>query len=137
MTKIKNKNRGTSIVLAANSSPTLNDITFSELTGILDKVSEIDPVLHRAIQEKKLISVSTGNASPCINLLRVNETCAKLAETADFLVLIGVGRGVLTNYYANFTCDSLRLAVIKNESIAHFLGGSNFDAVCHFEQKNV
>jgi len=51
------------------------------------------------------------------------------------VIIVGMGRTIHTNYYAQFSCDSLKLAVIKNESVANFLGGQNFDAICDFQCK--
>ena len=45
-----------------------------------------------------------------------------------------MGRAVHTNLNAVFTCDSLKLAMIKNERLASTLGGSLYDVVCKFDQ---
>jgi len=122
--------------MAANSTPALNDITVHELDEVLKGIAAIDPLVELSLQSKKLSAVSTGSGSPCLNLLRVTEKCAKEAETVDFVVIVGMGRAIHTNYTARFSCDSLKLAVIKNESVADFLGGRNFDAICDFQVRS-
>ena len=52
----------------------------------------------------------------------------------DLVVLEGMGRAIHTNYYAAFTCDTLKLAMIKNTRLAQTLfNGKSFDSVCRFE----
>ena len=42
--------RGTQVVLAANSLPALNDITYRELLGLVDAVAQNDAVFHDAVR---------------------------------------------------------------------------------------
>lgn len=56
--------------------------------------------------------------------------------TADLIVLEGMGRAVHTNIDAEFVCDSLKLAIIKNRWLAKRLGGDMFSVVCKFESVN-
>jgi len=129
--------RGTKVILAANSTPALNDVTFDEVETLFEDISKIDGLLNESIYNQNLTCVSTGSGSPCLNLLRVTEKCANIAQEVDLVVIVGMGRAVHTNYYAKFLCDSLKLAVIKNESVANFLGGGIFDAICFFEETNL
>ena len=67
--------RGTSVVLAANSQPAINDITAPELSEAVQKAAELDPVIRRAVLEAALIVVPSGNDLPVIDLRKVLDTC--------------------------------------------------------------
>lgn len=56
-----------------------------------------------------------------------------LAMETDLIVLEGMGRALHTNLYAQFKCDVLKLAIVKNEFLAISLGGSLFSVICKFE----
>jgi type II pantothenate kinase len=43
-----------------------------------------------------------------------------------------MGRGVESNLDAQFSCDALNLAMIKDAMIAKRNGGKLFDVVCRF-----
>jgi hypothetical protein len=43
-----------------------------------------------------------------------------------------MGRGVESNLDAEFTCDALNIAMIKDEIVAKQVGGKLFDVVCRF-----
>ena len=43
-------------------------------------------------------------------------------------------RAVHTNYDAKFTCESIKLAVIKNRWLAQRLGGDMYSVVFRYEQ---
>ena len=55
------------VVLCANSKPALNDVTYTELLCILEKVCGICPILGKAISSGQLSVVSTGHGSPCLD----------------------------------------------------------------------
>ncbi|KAL4220369.1 Pantothenate kinase 4 [Mactra antiquata] len=59
---------GTKVILCANSKPTLNDVTFQELSIILRFVSLICPVIGKALSEGKLVAMASGQGSPCLDL---------------------------------------------------------------------
>jgi type II pantothenate kinase len=50
------------------------------------------------------------------------------------IIIEGMGRALHTNYDARFTCDSLKVAVVKNEWLARRLGGQLFAVIFKFEQ---
>jgi len=52
-----------------------------------------------------------------------------LQEEADLVVLEGMGRAVHTNYDAEFCCESLKIAVVKNQWLANRLGGQVFSVI--------
>lgn len=58
------------------------------------------------------------------------------ADRADLIVIEGMGRAIHTNFYAQFSCDSLKAAVLKNRWLARRLGGDMFSAVFKFERGN-
>ncbi len=66
---------GTTVVLAANSQPSINDITAPELSEAVQKAAELDPVIRRAELEAALIVVPSGNDLPVIDLRKVLGSC--------------------------------------------------------------
>jgi damage-control phosphatase, subfamily II, stand-alone protein len=124
--------RGTEVVVAANSVPSINDVTVPEMEDIMERAGRIDGVLGQMRTAGKWRLVSSGNDMPVIDLRRVSVAVAKEAEDADLVVLEGMGRGIETNLYAKFTVDSLKLAMIKHEEVATCLGGKLYDCVCQF-----
>ncbi len=63
--------RGTAVVLAANSRPSINDITADELWGVVARAAAQDRVLARALDEEALKVVPSGNDLPVIDLTKV------------------------------------------------------------------
>jgi type II pantothenate kinase len=43
-----------------------------------------------------------------------------------------MGRGVESNLDARFSCDALKLAMIKDDAVARRHGGKMFDVVCRW-----
>ncbi len=62
--------------------------------------------------------------------------CAAVIEhEVDLVVLEGTGRAIYTNIDAQFSCESLKVAVIKNLWLANRLGGGDiFSVVFKYEQ---
>ena len=82
----------------------------------------------------RLFVVGNGQGSPCLDLRRVPDAVADAAVGADFVILIGMGRAVHTNFSARFRCASLKLALVKNAHLARRLfGGDIMDCVCLYE----
>lgn len=52
---------------------------------------------------------------------------------ADLVVLEGMGRAIHTNFDATFACESLKVAVIKNQWLATRLGGDMYSVVFKYE----
>jgi len=50
----------------------------------------------------------------------------------DLLVIEGMGRSVHTNLNAHFTCETLKIAVIKNRWLARKLGGDLYAVICSY-----
>lgn len=127
--------RGTDVILTANSSPSLNDVTHDELLALLDEAEQLDATLRAARGTGRLRCIASGNNAPLIDLTRLSsELVQRLrAEPVDLLVLEGMGRALETNYDTRFTCDALKIAMIKDQGVADALGGEVYDLVCRFE----
>lgn len=64
--------RGTTVVMAANSSPCINDITAEELLPLLQQAAKHDACIQRALLEGCLTVVPSGNALAVIDLQQVS-----------------------------------------------------------------
>uniref|UniRef100_A0A8C5J5Z8 4'-phosphopantetheine phosphatase n=1 Tax=Junco hyemalis TaxID=40217 RepID=A0A8C5J5Z8_JUNHY len=127
--------RGTEVILACNSGPALNDVTYSESLIVTERIAAMDPVIHSALRDEKLLLVQTGSSSPCLDLSRLDQGLAVLVRErqTDLVVIEGMGRAIHTNYYAVLRCESLKLAVIKNSWLADRLGGKIFSVIFKYE----
>uniref|UniRef100_A0A673NDL9 4'-phosphopantetheine phosphatase n=1 Tax=Sinocyclocheilus rhinocerous TaxID=307959 RepID=A0A673NDL9_9TELE len=127
--------RGTEVVLASNSGPALNDVTNSELQILTERIAAMDPVIHAALKEDRLALVQNGSSSPCLDLSRLDKVLATVVRErgTDLVIIEGMGRAIHTNYYAMLSCESLKLAVIKNSWLAERLGGKIFSVVFKYE----
>jgi type II pantothenate kinase len=121
--------QGTQVVIAANELPTLNDMTAADVRALWPALEEAAPELRQCAIE----TVSTGTAEPLIDLSRVSRGLNEAATDADLVILEGMGRALESNYDARFDCDVLKIAMIKDEFVARWLGGSVYDVVCRFE----
>ncbi|MBN3306777.1 PANK4 kinase, partial [Amia calva] len=128
--------RGTEVVLASNSGPALNDVTYSELQILTERIAAMDTVIQTGIKEERLILVQSGSSSPCLDLSRLDKTLATVVRErhTDLVIIEGMGRAIHTNYYATLRCESLKLAVIKNSWLAERLGGVLFSVVFKYEE---
>uniref|UniRef100_A0A0E0M3T8 Pantothenate kinase 2 n=1 Tax=Oryza punctata TaxID=4537 RepID=A0A0E0M3T8_ORYPU len=146
---------GTEVVLVANSFPALNDVTANELPGIVAEAAKHCGVLRKAAEAGGLIFdamagiqddlkdepvsvplmvVENGCGSPCIDFRQVSSELAAAAKDADLLILEGMGRSLHTNLNARFKCDTLKLAMVKNQRLAEKLfNGNIYDCICKFE----
>jgi damage-control phosphatase, subfamily II, stand-alone protein len=120
--------RGTRVVMAANERPTLNDMSIEDVRRWWPRMCEAEPSLARLAIE----AVSTGTGEPLIDLSKVSAELNKEAEDADLVVLEGMGRGVESNLDAEFSCDALNIAMVKDEAVARRVGGRMYDLVCRF-----
>ncbi|XP_052175011.1 pantothenate kinase 2-like [Diospyros lotus] len=147
--------RGTEVVLVANSLPALNDVTAMELPDIVAEAAKHCDILRRAaeaggllvdaminIQDASretspsvpLMVVENGCGSPCIDLRQVSSELAAVAKDADLVILEGMGRSLHTNFNAQFKCDALKLAMVKNQRLAEkLIKGNIYDCVCRYE----
>jgi damage-control phosphatase, subfamily II, stand-alone protein len=124
---------GTRVLIAANHLPALNDITVGEIRALLPRLQAVDPALDALLRSGRIVPLDTGNTIPMIDLRRVSDEVNRHAPQTDLLILEGMGRAVETNIDAKFTCDSLKLAMIKDKLVAARCGGKLFDTVCKFD----
>ncbi len=124
---------GATVVLAANATPSLNDITHPELIDVLDRAAEIDEPFGKLLGTNRITSVASGCGTPLIDLAAISESCNAAAEGADLIILEGMGRSVESNYYVRFTCDVLKIALLKDREVARRLGAELYEPVCRFE----
>lgn len=121
--------RGTRVVLTANERPTLNDMTIHDVNGWWPQIVEIEPSLRDLPIER----VSSGTGEPLIDLIKVSPELNHAAADADLVILEGMGRGVESNLDAQFDCDALNLAMLKDANVAGRIGGKLYDVVCQFK----
>ncbi|KAK3040783.1 hypothetical protein RJ639_029127 [Escallonia herrerae] len=119
--------RGTQVVLAANDLPSINDVTYPEL--LKDETGKLV-----GVDTSNLLTANSGNDLPVIDLTRVSQELAYLASDADLVILEGMGRGIETNLYAQFKCDSLKIGMVKHPEVAQFLGGRLYDCVFKYNE---
>jgi type II pantothenate kinase len=120
--------RGTSVVLAANERPTLNDMTIHDVRAWWPRILEAEPSLAGLPIE----SASTGTGEPLIDLARVSPELNRASVDADLVILEGMGRGIESNLHAEFSCDALNLAMLKDVAVSKRVGGKLYDVVCRF-----
>ena len=131
--------RGTRVILTANATPSLNDVTHDELRDLIAQVAAFDPPLREALDDGRLSLVASGNHAPLIDLGAVSPDLAEAVVEAgvDLVILEGMGRAVESNFDAELTCDTLKLAMIKDRGVAEGLcelqpGTEVFDLVMRF-----
>jgi type II pantothenate kinase len=124
---------GARVTLAANTAPALNDVTASELTDLLARAGPMDKTLARALADHRLAIVASGARAPLIDLAQLSTDCVERTADADLILLHGMGRAVESNLHAQFSCDALWVAVLKDEAIAARLGGRLFDCILRFQ----
>ncbi|KAL8140787.1 hypothetical protein V2J09_006808 [Rumex salicifolius] len=147
--------RGTEVVLVANSLPALNDITAAELPDIIAEAAKHCDIVRKAAEaggllvdamtniedgskdaspSVPLMVVENGCGSPCLDLRQVSSELAAAAKDADLIILEGMGRALHTNFNAQFKCDALKLAMVKNQRLAEkLINGNIYDCVCRYE----
>ncbi|KAK0087884.1 hypothetical protein PV325_013873 [Microctonus aethiopoides] len=128
--------RGTKVILCANSMPALNDVTYPELLVTLRDAANISKDIKYALKENRLMAMETAQAGPCLDLSRLNvDLClAMIKQNVDLVVIEGMGRTLHTNLYARLNCECLKLAVVKNRWLALRLGGDMYAVICKYEK---
>lgn len=128
--------QGTTVVLSANTEPSLNDVTHPELVGLIDRVGNFDATIQNALQTRQLRLIESGNWAPLMDLTKVSPQLASACEELpiDLVVLEGMGRSMESNPDCKLTCDCLRLAMVKDLGVAESFGAELFDLVMRYEQ---
>ncbi|XP_021713863.1 uncharacterized protein At2g17340-like [Chenopodium quinoa] len=125
--------RGTQVILAANELPSINDVTYTELFDILSQLKDENGQLM-GVDTSKLLIANSGNDLPVIDLTSVSQELAYVASDADLVILEEMGRGIETNLYAQFKCDSIKIGMVKHPEVAQFLGGRLYDCVFKYNE---
>lgn len=125
--------RGSRVTLAANSGPTLNDITAGELGRLFEQAAEFDDTMRGLLDQRRVRVVGSGNATPLIDLSRLSGECVDAVADADLIVLVGMGRSIESNWSTRFTCDALRIARVKLDIVARHIGAAMFDCVVRLD----
>lgn len=127
--------RRTHVLLCANSTPALNDITAQELEEVMWRVAEVCPVVREARGCGMLRVMGSGQGSPCLDLRKLDgDLCTAISEeNVDLVVIEGMGRALHTNLKARLSCECLKVAVVKNQWLADRLGGPIFSVICVYE----
>jgi uncharacterized protein with ATP-grasp and redox domains len=127
--------RGTGVILTANETPSLNDITHTELVILIDRVAKLDPLISKSLKSGELELISSGNGAPLIDLRRINSRLAEAVyrRDVDLCVIEGMGRAIETNFDAAFDCDTLKLAMIKDLGVGEAMGAELYDLVLRFD----
>lgn len=121
------------VVIAANEQPAINDMTEAEICELLPRIADADTIIKEALSCGKLRVVSSGNGLPVIDLTRVSTRLVDSAKDVDLVVLEGMGRSIETNLNATFSCDSVKVGMVKHPEVAASLGGRMLDCVIKFE----
>ena len=123
-----------SVVIAANSHPSINDITYKELIDLLPTICEADAKLREHIESGRLKIIPSGSGLPVIDLASdaISDEVHKEAQDTDLLVLEGMGRSIETNLFADLRIDSLRIGMVKHREVASCLNCELMDCVVKF-----
>lgn len=125
--------RGSEVILAANETPALNDITAREAAWCIERVCQCDPQIEDARASGRLSVLSTGSGSPLLDMADISEHCAEVAGGCDLLIIEGMGRALESNFNTRFTVDTIKLAMIKDKAVARAFDGQLFDLILRFE----
>lgn len=123
-----------SVVIAANSNPSINDITYNELIDLLPQICETDTTLSKYIGSGILRIIPSGSGLPVIDLASdsISDEVHKEARETDLLVLEGMGRAIETNLFAELRVDCLRIGMVKHKEVAACLNCDLMDCVVKF-----
>ena len=127
--------QGARVVLAANSLPSVNDITLTEAYDVLTTLAEADPKLRQLCFDDRIHLIPSGGGGMLIDLADISPECAYHAHETDLVILEGMGRSVESNHFVEFTCPVLKLCLLKDPFVARQLSPAArvFDVVCRFE----
>jgi uncharacterized protein with ATP-grasp and redox domains len=126
--------RGTRVTLAANSVPSINDVTAEELAGFLPVAAAGDAVIRDALADGRLRVIPSGSDLPVIDLSKLSPGLCDAVADAELVILEGMGRAIETNLRAAFKVDALCLGMVKHAEVAQALGGGPlYGCVCRFQ----
>jgi len=122
--------RGTAVALVANEYHTLNDMTIHDVAAWWPRIIAVEP----SLASLPIHPVTSGTGESLIDLGQVSPQLNQAACDADLLILEGMGRAVESNLDAAFTCDTLKIAMVKDPMVAQRCHGKIYDLVCRFNQ---
>lgn len=128
--------QGTTVVLSANTEPSLNDVTHDELTVLIERITQFDSVIKDACETDQLRLVESGNWAPLMDLTKISPQLAAVCEELpiDLVVLEGMGRSMESNADCELTCDCLWLAMVKDLGVAESFNAELFDLIMRYKQ---
>ena len=65
-----------------------------------------------------------------------HERLIEAAAESDLIVLQGMGRGIESNWTEQFTCDVWRVALLKDRTVAQWIGAALLPGVIEAENLN-
>ncbi|XP_055600819.1 4'-phosphopantetheine phosphatase [Uranotaenia lowii] len=125
--------RKTKVYLCANTQPALNDITYRELQEVVKKCCAECNVLNEAFNTGMLEILGNEQNGPCLDFRDITPELCEMINVSDLIIIVGMARALHTNLNAKFSCEALKLAVVKNEWLAKRLGGETFSVICKYE----
>lgn len=126
--------RKTKVLLCANTEPALNDITYEELTEVVKECCSECETINQAYNSGRLTVVGNDQNGPCLDFRNISQDLSDATAESDLLIIVGMARALHTNLNAKFSCEALKLAVVKNEWLANYLGGETFSVICKYEK---
>ena len=131
--------RNTQVIFAANTTPSLNDITATELTAMIRQIATWDPIIGEALSQERVEVIASGCSTPLIDLSQVSsELCeAAVNRGVDLVILEGMGRGVESNLEVKLTCEVMNLALVKDPDVARHINGQMYDQVMRYERQAI
>lgn len=126
--------QGATVVIAANDKPSINDVTYSELLLVVQKLQLTveDEIFSNGIDSGRILIVNSGSDVPVADLANVSPELAFAADDAELVIMEGMGRSIESNLNATFTCDKLNIGMVKHKEVADFLGGREYDGVVKY-----
>ncbi|XP_055626983.1 4'-phosphopantetheine phosphatase [Toxorhynchites rutilus septentrionalis] len=125
--------RKTKVLLCANTKPALNDITYGELKHLVKQCCMECKIISYAYNTGMLQIFGNEQNGPCLDFRLITPDLSDAIWESDLLIIVGMARALHTNLNAKFTCETLKLAVVKNEWLARRLGGETFSVICKYE----
>ncbi|KAK3257214.1 hypothetical protein CYMTET_33692 [Cymbomonas tetramitiformis] len=132
----------TKVMLVANSTPALNDITYAELDQYLEAAAGSDAVLAEMVAKGQVQCSESGQTSTLLDLARigpelndwVTKEMIQVEDPSDWLlVLDGMGRSLESNWnaatYMLPGVTVLTCAMIKSEVNAQRLDADVYDCI--------
>ena len=127
--------RGTPVILAVNSVPSINDVTYAEMLAFLPRAAAVDAFLAACLADGRLCLIASGSDLPVIDLRLLSPELCAAAASCDLVVLEGMGRGIESNLYAAFKTEVLCLGMVKHHEVGEALGGKPlFSCVCRYDR---